>query len=299
MIKRTIVLSNKAYLKKENEQLVIQQGEESKTVPIEDIGILILESHQCTITESAISALMANNTAVISCTAAHHPDGLMLPFAGNVLHTAVLRDQVAASIPLRKQLWQQTIKAKLSNQASVLKMLGTNAEPIEYWARKVRSGDPDNYEGRGAAHYWKLFFPPEYNFLREPEGLSPNSLLNYGYTIIRAAMARAIVGSGLHPAIGLHHKNQYNPFCLADDLMEPYRPFLDIIVRRLCIEHGRFIELTTAIKKELLNILGVDTWIEEERKPLLLALTSTAASLAKCYAKETKQMVYPIIHAPE
>lgn len=299
MIKRTIVLSNQAYLKKENDQLVIEQGEESKTIPIEDIAVLMLESHQCTITQAVLSALMANNAAVISCDATHHPDGLMLSYAGNVLHTAILRNQLAASIPLRKQLWQQTMKAKIQNQSAVLALEGVNTKPMDYWQRKVRSGDPDNYEGRAAAHYWKHFFPGDYAFVREPEGLQPNRLLNYGYAIIRAAMARAIVSSGLHPAIGLHHKSQYNPFCLADDLMEPYRPFLDIIVKKICVEHGQSVEMSPSIKKALLGVLSVDVWIENERKPLLLGLTSTSASLVKCYDKEEKKITYPLIYAPE
>lgn len=298
MIKRTIVLSNQAYVKKENEQLVIQQGEEKKSIPIEDIGVLMLESHQCTITEAAISALLANNAVLISCNSSHHPDGIMLPISGNVLHTAVLKDQLKASIPLRKQLWAQTVKEKITNQYSVLKMLGINTEPMEYWARKIRSGDPDNYEGRAAAFYWQHFFPGDYGFTRDPEGSSPNNLLNYGYTILRAATARAIVGSGLHPAIGIFHKSQYNPFCLADDLMEPYRPFVDVIVRQICSEHGQGVELVTDIKKKLLGVLSVDVWIEEERKPLLLGLTSTSASLAKCYAKEQNKITYPFMYAP-
>jgi CRISPR-associated protein Cas1 len=281
MIKRTIVLSNQAYLKKENEQLVIQQGEESKSVPIEDIGVIMFENPQCTITHSVLSALMGNNAAVISCDETHHPNGIMLPIAGNVLHTAVLKDQLKASMPLRKQLWQQTMKAKIINQAAVLAMLGVKTDPLEYWVRKLRSGDPDNYEGRAAAYYWKNIFPGDYGFTREREGNAPNGLLNYGYAILRAGMARAIVGSGLHPAIGLHHKSQYNPFCLADDLMEPYRPFVDVIVRKICTDQGQFAELTSDNKKHLLGVLSVDVWIEEERKPLLLGLTSTSSSFSK------------------
>ncbi len=307
MIKRTIVLSNQAYVKKENNQLVIQQarhndggqGTETHSVPIEDIGILMIESHQCTITEAAISALMENNAVFISCNSFHHPDGMMLPLAGHTLHTVVLKDQIKASLPLRKQLWQQTMKAKILNQAAALNMFGINTEPLEYWSRKVRSGDPDNYEGRAAAYYWKNFFPGDYGFVRDPEGMAPNGLLNYGYTILRAATARAIVGSGLHPAIGLFHKSQYNPFCLADDLMEPYRPFVDLVVRTICSEQGQNADLSPETKKQLLTILGNDVWIEEERKPMLLGLTSTTSSLVRCFAQETKKISYPLLHAPE
>lgn len=299
MIKRTIVLSNQVYIKKENDQLVIRQGAETKSVPIEDIGVLMMESHQCTITEAVLSALMANNAVVMSCDGYHHPDGIMLPVSGNVLHTAVLKDQLKASIPLKKQLWQQTMKAKITNQATTLAMLGTKAEPLEYWSRKVRSGDPDNYEGRAAAYYWKNFFPGDYGFTREREGNAPNSLLNYGYTILRAAMARAVVGSGLHPAIGMHHKSQYNPFCLADDLMEPFRPFIDLAVRQICTEQGQSAELSTENKKRIIGVLSLDVWIEKERKPMLLGLTSTTSSLVYCYAKEQRMIYYPAMHAPE
>jgi CRISPR-associated protein Cas1 len=242
---------------------------------------------------------MANNVVVISCDGYHHPDGIMLPVAGNVLHTAVLKDQLKASIPLKKQFWQQTMKAKITNQATVLAMLGIKAEPLEYWSRKVRSGDPDNYEGRAAAYYWKNFFPGDYGFTRDRDGNAPNSLLNYGYTILRAAMARAVVGSGLHPAIGLHHKNQYNHFCLADDLMEPFRPFIDLAVRQICTEQGQSADLSPENKKRIIGILSTDVWIEEERKPMLLGLTSTTSSLIRCYAKEMRTIYYPAMHAPE
>lgn len=299
VIKRTLGISGRAYLFQKDRQLHIKMDDQETTVPIEDIGVLLLESHQCTISQSALSALMGNNAVVISCDATHHPDGVMTPVAGNVVHTAVLRDQLRASLPLRKQLWQQTVKAKIDNQAAALKMLGLNATPMEHWSRKVRSGDPDNLEGRAAAYYWKNFFPGDYAFVRHPEGNPPNRLLNYGYAILRAAMARATVGSGLHPAVGLHHKSQYNPFCLADDLMEPFRPFLDLIVRKICSERGQHAQLAPEAKRCLLELLSMDTWIEGERKPLLLALTSTSASLVRCYAKEARKLAYPVFHAPE
>jgi CRISPR-associated protein Cas1 len=358
MIKRTIVISQRSYIFHKDEQLHIRQkdggqvtmsvpegadndgetGEqrEEATVPIEDIGVVILESHQSTISTSALNALMENNCVVIGCDNKHTPNSVMYPISGNVLHTAVLKTQLKTSVPLMKQLWQQTIKAKLLNQAAVLASRGINAKPMELWARKVRSGDAGNLEGRGAAYYWKRVFtngsktpskksasvetdaslstnPPAAGlrsvepsilmdgairaFTRDPEGEGPNSALNYGYAILRAAMARAIVGSGLHPSIGLHHKNQYNPFCLADDLMEPYRPFVDLIVLQICEEQGDEIDLSTENKKKLLSILAVDTFVEAERKPLMLALTATTASLVRCFAGDAKRVVYPELGA--
>ncbi len=323
MIKRTIVISRRGYIFHKDEQLhirmyqregSIQQGEierrdgeprgvseEEATVPIEDIGLVIIESHQATVTASAINALMENNCVVIGCDAKHLPNSVMYPIASNTLHTAVLKTQLKASVPLMKQLWQQTVKAKLWNQAAVLRSRGINVKPMELWAKKVRSGDQGNLEGRGAAYYWRHFPVSSTGdkggeverFMRDPEGEGPNGALNYGYAIIRAAMARAIVGSGLHPSVGLHHSNQYNPFCLADDLMEPYRPFVDSVILHLCDEYGGHIEVTPETKKILLSILSVDTVTEGERKPLMLSMTSTTASLVRCFGGESRKLVYP------
>ena len=299
MIKRTVVVGSQTYISQKNGQLQIAKADEEPTIPIEDIGVLILESHQSTITHSALSALMENNAVVISCDATHHPDGIMTPIAGNILHTAVLKNQLRASLPMRKQLWQQTVKVKILNQAAVIAKCGMNVEPMLRWSRKVRSGDPYNVEGRAASYYWKNMFPEEYQFTRDPDGDAPNNLLNYGYAILRAAMARSIVGSGLHPAVGLHHTNQYNAFCLADDLMEPFRPFVDIAVKNVCQANPDLGFLTPTIKKELLSVLSADTWFDGEKKPLLLALTTTTSSLVKCYAKEAKQLAFPTVYPPE
>lgn len=301
MLKRTIVLSSQAYLKKEQDQLIIQQArqanggqeEETNSVPIEDIGVLLLESYQVTVTQPVLSALMANDAVVITCDASHHPNGIMLPVSGNSIHTAVLRDQLQASVPFRKQLWQQTVKAKLLNQAALLERIGKKSTPLKRWATEVRSGDSNNLEARGAKYYWENFLPDEMGFQRDPDGSPPNNLLNYGYAILRAAVARALVSSGLHPALGIHHRNEYNAFCLADDIMEPYRPFIDWLVRSLVIEGERIDELSPATKKRLLSILTVDVAMEGELKPLSLALSTTTKSLADCYAKERRVLKHP------
>lgn len=293
MLKRTIVLSNQAFLKKEQDQLVIQQKEESATVPIEDIGVLLLESGQVTLTQQVLGALMANDAVVITCDASHHPNGIMLPVSGNSIHTAILGAQLEASVPFRKQLWQQTAKAKILNQAEVLERIGKEPAPMRRWAGDVRSGDSSNLEARAAKYYWEHFLPDEMGFQRSPEGTPPNNLLNYCYAILRAAVARALVSSGLHPALGIHHKNEYNAFCLADDLMEPYRPFVDWLVRSLVIGGEPIDELSPALKKKLLSILTVDVSMEGEIKPLLLALSTTTKSLADCYAKERRVLKHP------
>lgn len=293
MLKRTIVLSSQAYLRKEQDQLVIQQGEESNTVPIEDIGVLLLESYQVTLTQPVLSALMAHDAVVITCDSSHHPSGIMLPVSGNSIHTAVLRDQLEASLPFRKQLWQQTVRAKIINQADLLERFGEESTPLRRWATQVRSGDSSNMEARAARYYWERYLPPEMGFQRDPEGPPPNNLLNYGYAILRAAVARALVSSGLHPALGIHHRNEYNAFCLADDIMEPYRPFVDWLVRLLVVEGEPLDELTPSLKRKLLSILTVDVEVDGQTRPLQLALSTTTKSLADCYAKEKRVLKHP------
>lgn len=293
MLKRTIIISNQAFIKKENNQLSIKQGEEEYTVPIEDIGVLMLDSPQIGITQPVISALLANDAVIISCNASHHPDGIMTPISGNALHSSILKVQLNASIPLCKQLWQQTVKEKILNQSALLEATGADPKPLQYWARKIRSGDPDNYEGRAAKHYWQRLFPLEFSFSREREGRPPNNLLNYGYAILRASVARAVVSSGLHPAVGIHHKNQYNSFCLADDIMEPYRPYVDALVLKIVKSGESSDELSPAFKKELLSILTSDVIMDNERKPLMTALSTTTRSLVSCYAKEARTIKYP------
>jgi CRISPR-associated protein Cas1 len=294
MIKRTIVVSNPAFLKKQDEQLVIKrENDQEDSVPIEDIGVLVLESYQVTITQPVLSALMANGAVVITCDSSHHPNGIMLPVSGNALHTMVLRNQLQASRPFRKRLWQQTVRAKIINQADLLERFDENPTPLRRWVTQVRSGDSSNIEARAARYYWEHFLPAEMGFQRNPEGSPPNNLLNYGYAILRAAVARALVSSGLHPAVGIHHRNEYNAFCLADDVMEPYRPFVDWLVRSIVVEGEPLHELTPSLKKRLLSILAVDVEIDKQTRPLQLALSTTTKSLADCYAKERRVLKYP------
>lgn len=290
MIKRTIAITQRAYVSTGNKQLLIRIDETEHSVPIEDIGTVVIESHQCTITQSAISTLLANNAVIISCDLHHHPDGIMLPISGNILHTAIFRKQLTASRPLRNSLWKQTVQQKIRNQAALLKQLHHNETPLLTMAKKVVSGDKTNVEARASVYYWQhVFDDPQ--FLRNPDGPPPNNLLNYGYALVRAAIARALVASGLHPASGIFHKNQYNPFCLVDDCMEPYRPYVDAHVHALW-KKG-IAELTPAVKKELLSLLVSDVMMDGERKPMELAASKTASSLAQCFCKERKKILYP------
>ena len=276
MIKRTLCFSNSAYLSLKNEQLVIKlpqieknddlpesfKVDATKTIPIEDIGVVVLDHKQITITQGLMEALLENHCAVITCDKSHLPVGLMLPLCGNTTQNERFRCQLDASLPLKKQLWQQTVQAKIGNQAVVLeKCRGTEVGNMQKWQKEVRSGDPDNLEGRAAAYYWKNMFPGVDDFTREREGVSPNNLLNYGYAILRAIVARALVASGMLPTLGIHHHNRYNAYCLADDIMEPYRPYVDELVVNYTDENGCPDEITSDIKKVMLSIPVLDVRI--------------------------------------
>ncbi|MBP5515957.1 MAG: type II CRISPR-associated endonuclease Cas1 [Bacteroidales bacterium] len=299
MIKRTLCFSNPAYLSLRNGQLVVKleahdnEPERQTSIPIEDIGIIVLDNRQITLTHGLMSALLDNNASVVTCNASHMPVGLMLPLEGHTVQQERFQDQLSASVPLRKQLWQQTIQQKILNQASLLfKLHGIEVGNMRKWASEVHSGDSTNLEGRAAAFYWSHIFPKSNDFTREREGDYPNNLLNYGYAILRAIIARALVSSGLLPTMGIHHHNRYNAYCLADDVMEPYRPFVDRLVIQTMAE-CEDTELTTNIKRRLLTVPTLEVRIGGQRSPLMVAASQTTASLARCYAGECRRMTYP------
>jgi len=292
MIKRTIYFGNPCYLSKKDNQLNITlQENKIKHIPIEDIGIIILDNPQITITNALLRSLVENNAAVLTNDEHHLPLGLLLPLASHSTYTEKLKYQVSASVPLKKNLWQQTIKKKIQNQAAVLVKLGITTTKMDYWASQVKSGDPDNYEARAAAYYWDTIFHS--NFRRGRYGEPPNNILNYGYAILRAIVARSLVASGLLPALGIFHRNKYNAFCLADDIMEPYRPFVDLIVLNI-MEMDTFNgELTTEIKKILLNIPVTDIIINGYSSPLMVGIKQTTASLMQCFEGSLRKITYP------
>ena len=272
----------------------IIKKESVRTIPIEDIGVVVLDNKQITITQGLMAALLDNNTAVVTCDSRRMPAGMLLPLEGNTLHNERFRSQIEASLPLRKQLWQQTVKAKIENQAFCLqKNTPKSHAPIHVMARDVKSGDPDNYEAQAAVYYWKNIFTDKPDFIRAQEGPTPNNLLNYGYAILRAIIARALVGSGLLPVYGIHHHNRYNAFCLADDIMEPYRPFVDNLVIDVMERMEIKEDLTTEIKREMLAIPVIDVMINSKRSPLMVAAAQTTASLAKCFSGELRKIAYP------
>lgn len=295
MIKRTLYFGNPAYLKTVNEQLVIEMHNsgETKTTPIEDIGLLILDHQQITITQALMAKLLSNNAAVVTCDHTHHPTGMMLNLDGNSLQSMKYQAQIDASIPLKKQLWQQTVIVKIQNQASLLSIQREENKYLLNLATDVKSGDPDNCEAKAAAYYWKRIFPDFLEFRRERYGPPPNNLLNYGYAILRAIVARCLVASGVLPTLGIHHRNQYNAYCLADDIMEPYRPYVDLVVCQIIRGNGRFLEMTPNMKKALLSIPAMDVQIDGQMSPLMNAVQRTTASLAKCFEGKSRKLLYP------
>ena len=308
MIKKTLCFSNPIYLSLRNAQLVLHipevennktlpeaiKKEAERTIPIEDIGVVILDNRRITITSGVMEALLENNCAVITCNQKSMPVGLLLPLCGNTTQNERFRSQIDASLPLRKQLWQQTIKQKILNQEHVLRInTAQETNCMRVWSNDVRSGDPDNLEARAAAYYWKNVFTNYPNFVRDREGTPPNNLLNYGYAILRAIIARALVGSGLLPTLGIHHHNRYNAYCLADDIMEPYRPYVDQLVLDIIQCNLEISDITRDLKMQLLGIPMLDVVINGKRSPLMIAAQQTTASLARCFAGESKRISYP------
>ncbi len=308
MIKRTLYFGNPAYLSVKLAQLEIRLPEVEKSdslsesfkssavkrVPIEDIGVIVLDNKQITVTQSALVELLENNVAIITCDNHRMPTGLMLPLAGNTTQSERFRHQIDASLPLKKQLWQQTIQSKILNQSRVLlRQRGLECGNMEAWAKQVKSGDGDNLEARAAAFYWQNLFGSIKGFNRDREGIPPNNLLNYGYAILRAVVARSLVGSGLLPTLGIHHHNRYNAYCLADDIMEPYRPYVDKLIADIVDSGSDISKLTTEIKSKLLSIPVLDVVINGRRSPLMIGVGMTTASLYKCYSGEIRKIAYP------
>lgn len=305
MIKRTLYFGNPAYLKTLNEQLVIEipdigrardNSDSSlviKSIPIEDVGLVILDNRQITITQALLAKFLSNNTAVVTCDETHHPTGMLLNLDGNSLQSQKFQAQWDSTLPLRKQLWQQTVVAKIRNQAALLAIRRKEHKLLLTLAEQVKSGDSDNCEAKAASYYWKRLFPEEVNFRRERYGPPPNNLLNYGYAILRALVARCLVGSGLLPTLGIHHRNQYNAYCLADDIMEPYRPFVDFVVFQLVRNNGQFLEINQAMKRSLLEIPAMDVRIGGKKSPLMNAVQRTTASLAQCFEGSSRKILYP------
>lgn len=294
MVKRTLYFGNPTYLKTKTEQLIIEKQEDGEliTVPIEDIGLIILDHSQITITSGVIAKMLEKNVAIITCDATHHPTGLMLNLDGHTLQSRQFAAQLDATLPMKKQMWQQTITAKIYNQATLLKQQNRENKFLLNLAKDVKSGDPENHEAKAASYYWKNLFPPSVAFRRDRYGMPPNNMLNYGYAILRAVVARNLVGSGLLPTLGIFHRNQYNAYCLADDIMEPYRPFVDKLVCAMTDPLEPVFDLTPELKRALLTIPAMDVFMDDQKSPLMNAVQRTTASVAKCFEGKAKTIVY-------
>ena len=296
MIKRTLFFGNPAYLSTRNKQLVVNFPEENKketTIPIEDLGYVVLENPQITITNGLLCKLVQNKTAVITCDNKHMPCSLLQPLVGHTEQTERMRHQINASLPLKKNLWQQTIITKIDNQAKHLLKKEKNALKLKRWAKEVKSGDAGNHEAIAAAYYFQTLFNEIEYFSRNQKDVPPNNLLNYGYAILRAVTARALVSSGMFPSIGIFHRNKYNAFCLADDIMEPYRIYVDALVYDLVEAGGNISELNQNLKAQLLTIPTLDVFMDGKWSPLMVAVSRTTNSLYECFSGSGRKILYP------
>lgn len=294
MITRSIYIGNSAYLKLKDEQMYIldpSTKELKGRVPVEDLGLLMLDHFQITISHQLIQKMMGNNVVIISCDAHHLPHGIMLPLYGHSTYSERVKEQLEVSEPLKKQLWKQTVECKIENQKEVLIRLGNYFEPLIEYQKNVKSGDITNMEGIAAQHYWKHLI--SLDFLRARFGDSPNQFFNFGYSVLRSIVARAIVETGMLPVLGIFHKNKYNPYCLADDLMEPFRPFIDFLVMQWLEKNPDTEEINKDFKAHILRIATVDVGIEGKTRPLLNAVKITVSSLYKCYTGEKRLISYP------
>lgn len=283
-----------ASLSMKNQQLVITRKETDEVVtrPIEDIGFVVVANQMVKMTVPLLNVLADNNVSVIFCDDKQMPKSMLMTLEGNTTLQESYRYQLDAHEPTKKRLWQQLVEAKVRNQAALLNKLGQDGDVLKPYYMNVKSGDSDNREGAAARIYWSMLFGKP--FRREREGEQPNGMLNYGYAILRAAVARALIGSGLYPAFGIFHRNRYNAFPLADDVMEPYRPFVDEMVYRLYVD-GAENELTTVAKSELLHVLFADVRMGKVTRPLEVALSMTTASLLKVYKGEESKLSLPAL----
>lgn len=292
MIKRIVEVSSApSFLHLRNGQMVIErEGEQSALVPVEDLGVLIFGGNGVTCSAALLAACAENNVAVVVSDGRHLPASLLLPLSAHGTQTQALDAQINATLPAQKKTWQKIVRAKVRAQAETLSAVGAENRLLINMEKDIRSGDPENIEAQAAKYYWPRLFGE--SFRREREGVWPNALLNYGYAIVRASVARAIVGAGLHPSIGLHHHNKYNPFCLADDLMEPLRPMVDYRVW-LVYREGRLKEIDKAAKQAMLSLLMGPITIGGQKQEFLPAMHWYAASLRRVFT-ENGELEIPV-----
>lgn len=290
MIKRVVEISQgSCYLSVSLGQLMIKKDGKKYQIPIEDIGVLLIDNKSVVYTHSVLTELLANNSAVVICDSTHHPSGMLLPLQSNSTQTETFRYQIEAKLPLKKQLWKQIVQTKILHQARLVKKNESTYKMLKALAIQVKSGDPENIEAQASRKYWPVFWEDK-NFRRDINGNPPNNLLNYGYMVLRAAVARALCSAGLLPTLGIHHKNRYNAYCLADDIIEPFRGFVDEKVKEV---YKSSTELDQQTKASILEVLYEKVTISGFSGPLMVGLHRTAASLARCFRGTQKKLELP------
>ncbi len=274
----------------------VQAGDEERSIPCEDIGVLLVDHSGVTYTHSVFTELLRCGAAVVLCGGDHHPTGMLLPIESNTVQAERFREQIEAKEPVKKKLWQQIVRAKIKHQAKLVGKDSSVYKALMALRDSVRSGDPDNIEAQASKKFWAAYIQDIIsNFHRNIEGRAPNNMLNYGYMVMRAAVARALCSAGLLPSLGIHHRNRYNTFCLADDMIEPFRGFVEAKVRDICAQSGVPDELSQSIKAAILEVLYEPVTIADFNGPLMVGLHRMAASLQRCFAGEQKELDLPEI----
>ncbi|UCE99916.1 MAG: type II CRISPR-associated endonuclease Cas1 [Planctomycetota bacterium] len=296
MIKRIVEISRaRTHLSIKYGQLIIRQdGKEDSRIPCEDLGVLLVDHSGVTYTHSVFTELLRYGAAIVLCGGNHHPAGMLLPIESNSMQTERFRQQIGVKELVKKRLWKQIVRAKIKHQAKLAGRDSDVYKVLMLLRDKVRSGDPENIEARASKKYWAVYLQ-DVQFRRDINGLPPNNMLNYGYMVMRAAVARALCSAGLLPSFGIHHRNRYNAFCLADDILEPFRGFIEAKVREICKGDGVTDELTQEIKARLLEVLYEKVEIGGIKGPLMVGLHRTAASLQRVYAREQTYIDLPKI----
>lgn len=294
MTKRIIEISSSGcFIKFKNQQLVIEFSDRpAASVPVEDLSAVILDSPHTTITQVAMRELIRAGISLVCSDEKHQPIGMWLPLDGNSLQGERFAAQAKLSTPTKKQLWKQIVQAKIKVQSRVLNDVSGNDSGISQLITKVRSGDPSNIEAQAAKRYWPRFFE-DTKFRRNRDAEDQNRYLNYGYAILRSLVARSIVATGLHPCLGLHHCNKYNAYALADDLMEPYRPYVDLLAWKCVKNFGENAEIGSNVKRELLNLVKFNIQLQGEEYTMQGAIQKTAQSLSKVIMTEQTKLLLP------
>jgi CRISP-associated protein Cas1 len=296
MISKIIEISNAGtYLSVKLGQLVVRRkDEDSRQIPCEDVGVLLVDHSGVTYTHSVFTTLLKHGAAVVICNGNHHPAGMFLPIESNSLQSERFRDQIQAKEPVKKRLWQQIIRAKITHQAAVIEQDSQTARKLLNLRSRVRSGDTSNIESQASRLYWQAYMG-DVDFRRKREGAPPNNLLNYGYMVMRAAVARAICSAGLLPTLGIHHRNRYNAYCLADDMIEPFRGFVDKKVLSMVNGVDAEQDLDQHSKAAILELLYEPVKIAGFSGPLMVGLHRTMASLQRCFAGQQNKLDLPQI----